>query len=363
MLGTFIFAARYAYSGMLAIETVNLRKVYKVKTISGYAGEGPGGMLYGIYKALTAKWRVVEALRGVNLKVERGSFHGLLGPNGSGKTTLLEILATLRVPTEGRAFVMGYDTVRERSKVLEVIDYIPGILTGGAWVNGNLTGRQNLMIMAKMYGISKDKVDEVLSLVNLQEEADRPAGTYSSGLYARLVIALGLLREAQVMLMDEPFAGISYETRAELKEYLARLSHEKGVTILYSTHDLEEAEELCDSVSLMYRGRIIAAGSPRELISSLGKSKVIIIESSRVSRGTLSKLSSSSDFLDFDEELVNAERSTYRMRIRVEEVEGILPKLIRFLIEEGCHIHHIRIKEPSLKDVFLHYAKGGEGAA
>jgi len=344
---------------MLAVEAYGVKKVYRVKTVSGYFGEAPGSMLYGLYKALTAKWRTVEALKGVSLRIEKGAFYGVLGPNGSGKTTLLEILATLRVPTEGEVYVLGHDVVREKEKVVELVSYIPGVLTGGAWVEPKLTGRQNLVMMAKVYGARREEVDEVLSLVGLEDEADRPAGTYSSGMYARLVLALGLLRRAQIMIMDEPFAGVSYETRLELKGYLERINREHGVTIVYSTHDLEEAEELCDKVSLMHKGRVIAEGTPRELVKSIGRGEVIVLDILKAGEAVISRLGGLSGVIDLNYSSLNLEEGLYRVRVRVEDSREVLPGIVEVVVREGCFIRHVEVRRPTLEDVFLHYVKRG----
>ena len=211
----------------------------------------------------------VRALDGLGFAVEAGIVFGLLGPNGAGKSTTVKILTTLARADEGRAVVAGYDVVRESDRVRRAI----GVVGQKPGVDPEATGRENLRLHADLYGLppreARARVDELLERFALAEAAGRLARTYSGGMQRRLDVAMGLVHRPEVLFLDEPTTGLDPEARAELWEEIERLARDEGVTVLLTTHYLEEADRLAADVAIVDRGRVVAQGSPDRLKSEL----------------------------------------------------------------------------------------------
>jgi len=220
----------------------------------------------------------VEALRGIDLTVAPGEVHGLLGPNGAGKTTLCRILATLLLPTSGEATVFGYDVVHGFADVRRRV----GIVLGGErGLYPKLTASQNLRFWAALYGVARrgrrPLAEQLLSRVGLSEWGDEPVETYSRGMRQRLHLARGLVGAPSLLLLDEPTSGMDPLAAARFRALVAELRDE-GRTILITTHNLAEAQDLCDRVTLIDRGAVVAAGRPVELTSFVGDGRRIEAE-------------------------------------------------------------------------------------
>jgi ABC-2 type transport system ATP-binding protein len=218
----------------------------------------------------------VRAVDGVSFCIRRGEIFSLLGPNGAGKTTTVKMLATLLKPTEGDAYIMGRSVVRDRREVRRLIGLAPQDLTS----DDEMTGWENVYIQARLYGYPPSEARErarwALEYMGLLDVAHRRAGTYSGGMRRRLEIAMSLVHKPQVLFLDEPTLGLDVQSRRHLWSLIRSLRRE-GVTILLTTHYMEEAEELSDRVAIIDRGRIIAEGTPRELSSKLGGERVHIL--------------------------------------------------------------------------------------
>jgi len=204
--------------------------------------------------------------------VREGEVFGVLGPNGAGKTTLIKILCTLILPTSGEAYVNGYDIVKESGKVRESIGFVTTDERSFYW---RLTGRQNLEFFASLHNFysrdARDIVDELLDVVDLKDRADERFLNYSAGMKQRMAIARGLLNEPEVLFMDEPTRSLDPGAAQSLRDFIKRhIVKERGNTIFISTHNLDEAEELCDRVAIFDEGKINVVGSPDELKSNLG---------------------------------------------------------------------------------------------
>jgi len=235
-----------------AVETVDLCKTY-----AGGKGQTP-----------------VRALDNVSLAVPAGSFFGLLGPNGAGKSTLINILAGLVIPTSGEARIWGYDIDRDMRAARRAIGVVPQELN----IDPFFTPRESLEVQAGLYGVPKHlrRTDEILSAVGLSRQADSYARTLSGGMRRRLLVAKAMIHSPPVLVLDEPTAGVDVELRRQLWTYVRRLK-ESGVTILLTTHYLEEAEELCDRIAIINHGRVIACETTEALLRRLDSKELSVI--------------------------------------------------------------------------------------
>src|SRR5579859_1016778 len=219
---------------------------------------------------ISRKFKEVVAVGGVSFDITPGEIFGLLGPNGAGKTTTIRILVTLLPPDSGAADVFGHDVVKETMAVRRMIGYVPQQLSA----DGSLTGWENVMLFARLYDLPrrtrKPAVSHALELMGLGDAKDRLVSTYSGGMIRRLELAQALINQPRLLVLDEPTIGLDPIARGEVWERVQALRHEIGTTILMTTHYMEEAEQLCDRVALMNRGRINAIGSPSELKRALG---------------------------------------------------------------------------------------------
>jgi ABC-2 type transport system ATP-binding protein len=287
------------------------------------------------------KGEPVEALGGISLTVPDGEVHGLLGPNGAGKTTLCKILATVLLPSSGTARVCGHDVVTETARVRR----LTGIVFGGEkGLYQRLTPRQNLKYWAALYrlprreGIRRTK--ELLSMVGLDERADDPVETFSRGMKQRLHLARGLLADPRLVILDEPTTGMDPVAARDSRSLIGRLKDE-GRTVLITTHDMNEAEAVCDRVSLIADGRLIATESPR----TIGKwiTRYEWIEAEQVPAELQAALADMPGVI-----------SIIRLREGLTRIEadGAAPQVLRLLVDAG--VSRVRSAPPSLEDVYLH---------
>jgi len=221
-------------------------------------------------EGLTYRFGEYTAVDGVDLRVRAGEVFGLLGPNGAGKTTTIRVLTTLLPAAEGNARIFGVDVARHRMRIRRLIGYVPQQLSADA----NLTGRENVGLFARLFDVPRreraGRIEEALESMGLMEAADRLAGTYSGGMIRRLELAQALINRPRVLILDEPTIGLDPIARAGVWERLQELRASSGTTILLTTHYLDEADHLCETVAMMHRGRLQAVGPPEELKAELG---------------------------------------------------------------------------------------------
>jgi ABC-2 type transport system ATP-binding protein len=219
---------------------------------------------------LTRRFGDVVAVDEVSVRIERSTVFGLLGSNGAGKSTLIKMLTTLLPPSSGRARVAGHDVEREPREVRRRIGYVPQLVSA----DGTLTGRENLLLFARLYGVPRGeraaRIDQALAFMDLTGVAGRLVRTYSGGMIRRLEIAQALLHRPGVLFLDEPTVGLDPVARHAVWERLRQLRTEFGTTILLTTHDMEEADELCDALAILHRGKVRVSGTPEALKSALG---------------------------------------------------------------------------------------------
>ncbi|MGD0954011.1 MAG: ATP-binding cassette domain-containing protein, partial [Methanotrichaceae archaeon] len=216
-------------------------------------------------RGLTKRFGDLVAVDNVDLEIAKGELFGLLGPNGAGKTTIIKMLTTMLRPTEGEARVWGHNVAKERNEVRSSI----GVVFQDPSIDNMLTGRENLDFHGRMYGMDgslrKKRIDEVLELVELTDKADIKMEDYSGGMQRRLEIARGLMHHPKVLFLDEPTLGLDAQTRHYIWQYVEKLNEQEGVTIVLTTHYMEEADYLCDHVAIVDNGRIVALDTPKNL--------------------------------------------------------------------------------------------------
>ncbi|MGA2716874.1 MAG: ATP-binding cassette domain-containing protein [Bryobacteraceae bacterium] len=219
---------------------------------------------------LTRRFADMVALNELTLSVPYGSIFGLLGPNGAGKSTLIKMLTTLLPPSSGTAIVAGFDIVRQPAQVRRHIGYVSQMLSA----DGDLTGHENLLISAKLYGLPpaerNERIAQALNFMELADAQDKMVRQYSGGMIRRLEIAQSMLHRPQVLFLDEPTVGLDPAARHSVWQRILQLRKEFGTTVLMTTHDMGEADSLCDAVAFLHRGALLAKGTPAELKQALG---------------------------------------------------------------------------------------------
>jgi ABC-2 type transport system ATP-binding protein len=220
---------------------------------------------------LTRRFNSLTAVNELSVAVAEGEVFGLLGPNGAGKTTTIKMLITLLPPSSGRARVAGLDVVSQAPAVRRVIGYVPQMLSA----DGTLTGFENLNIFAKLYELPRrqrrQRVETALAFMGLEDSAHKLVRQYSGGMIRRLEIAQSLLHRPRVLFLDEPTIGLDPAARRAVWQHIEQLRREFGTTVVLTTHQMEEADQLCQTVAIMHQGRLVALGSPRELKASIGR--------------------------------------------------------------------------------------------
>ncbi len=312
--------------------------------------------------------KTVEALRGVDLETRWGEVFGLLGPNGAGKTTTVKILSTLLLPDDGWARVAGYDVVNEYIEVRRRIGVVLSVERGFFW---KLTGRENLRYFAMLRGLRgaelEKRVDEVLRLVSLTElgAADKLYEEYSLGMKARLALARALVHDPPILILDEPTLGLDPPSARRIRELIVRLAREEGKAVLVTTHNMYEAELICDRVAVIAKGRIIAMGSPEELKSLIAKEVPVIVRFS--SRGKLveapsleAKLRRELGVEKFSLSVDGEGRNVLRVLARSGEEEETIARVVGLLSGLGYRVRSIEVAKPSLEDVFIALTGGEE---
>ncbi|MCC6222667.1 MAG: ATP-binding cassette domain-containing protein [Thermoleophilia bacterium] len=289
----------------------------------------------------------VRALDGLGFAVSEGEVYGLLGPNGAGKSTTVKILATLSTPDAGTARVAGYDVAREASAVRRSIGYVPQ----ASGVDVHATGRENLLLQGRVQRVPpaelRRRMDELLVTFGLAEFADRIVRTYSGGMKRRLDEAMGLVHRPVVLFLDEPTTGLDPEARAAMWEELERLAGEERLTILLTTHYLEEADRLAKRVAIVSRGRVAVEGSPDGLKRRLSGDAVTV----ELAGGDVAAAAVVVERLGAVEETVVDGR---HLRARVEHGAQAVPGILSALEANGIAVASVTVARPSLDDVYLH---------
>ncbi len=327
----------------VSIEAVDLTRVYKTTS----------GMLW------RRKRKETLAVDHINFSIQRGELFGLLGPNGAGKTTTVKILATLLEPTGGVAFVEGFDVVKEPRRVQEIVNMVAG---GERMLYFRLTGRENLRYFSDLYGvprpIAKKRIDELLDMVGLRGREDDFVEQYSKGMKQRLQIARGLVNDPQVLLLDEPTIGLDPHIARDLRTFIReRLVEKLGKTVLLTTHYMYEAEELCDKVAIIDKGRVVAQDTPeklRDTVSSEISLRLTVLGDTSSLEQLLKKAGGiTAHSIEQEEEGGEATVTI------VAADDKSASSLVSEILAAGFKVRRFETRKPSLEDVFVKLTSRG----
>ncbi|MDQ2692638.1 MAG: ATP-binding cassette domain-containing protein [Chloroflexota bacterium] len=297
---------------------------------------------------LVKKYGDFTAVKGISFDIKEGEIFSLLGPNGAGKTTTISMLSTLYTPTSGDATIGGHSIIKNPMAVKEVIGVVPQEIA----LYEDLTARENLIFWGQMYGLSgktlNSRVDEVLEQIGLTERARNRVKTYSGGMKRRVNIGVGLLHKPRLLFMDEPTVGIDPQSRRAILDTVKDLNRQ-GMTVLYTTHYMEEAQELSDRVGIIDHGELIAIGTQKELTQQIGQTETLILHMSD-NDDPQALAHSLKDVTD----VLEATATDHQVSIITREAEEILAAVVNKANERGIKIRSIDIREPNLEAVFLH---------
>ncbi len=288
------------------------------------------------------------AVDGIAFRIQEGEIFSLLGPNGAGKTTTISMLSCLMRPSDGDAFVAGHSVTRQPMAVKQAIGVVPQEIA----LYDRLSGRQNLAFWGHMYNLGgqelRERTDEVLEITGLAERADDRVESYSGGMKRRLNIGVGLLHRPRLIYMDEPTVGIDPQSRRRILDTIQELNRQ-GMTVLYTTHYMEEAQELSDRVAIMDRGQVIALGTQQELTELVGENEALRLHLSEGQSGTLL-----AEALTGTPDVIETSAIDDQVVVIVSAAEEALPAVIGAANELGVRIRSVDIEEPNLEAVFLH---------
>ncbi|MEU1591583.1 ATP-binding cassette domain-containing protein [Streptomyces sp. NPDC005708] len=295
----------------------------------------------------------ITALNGMDITVEPGTVFGLLGPNGAGKSTTVKILTTLARPDSGSATVAGHDVLRHPDRVRRAI----GVVAQNSGADPVATGRENLQLQGRLYGLKgravNARVDELLERFTLTDAAGRQVKGYSGGMRRRLDVALGLVHRPEVLFLDEPTTGLDPEARTAMWEEIARLAGEEGLTILLTTHYLEEADRLAERIAIVDRGRVVVEGTPDSLKGELRGDAVHLELREAVGDAGRTLLRGALVGLPGVHEVHLDGR---RASVRADDGAAAVPALLAALERAGVGVAAATVARPSLDDVYLRYA-------
>ncbi len=296
---------------------------------------------------LKKKYKKTVAVDGVNLYLEQGEIVGLLGPNGAGKSTTISMMSTLIKPTNGDVRFFNESIVKKPHDLRKQLGVVPQEIA----LYYDLTARENLLFFGKIYRIGKKqlekKIDEVLEIIGLKEKQNDLVKTFSGGMKRRLNIGVALLHEPSLIFMDEPTVGIDPQSRSYILETVKRLNREKDMTIVYTSHYMEEVEYLCDRIYIMDKGHIIASGTQEEIKNILSQEQTFVIEAEALKDSLVASL--------------KKEPIVRQLSVQNNTVSIIVPKeanffqtIIQKAEEAQVNLKSVQVQKPSLEDVFLH---------
>lgn len=301
-------------------------------------------------RGLVKKYGSLAAVNGINLRIKKGELFGFLGPNGAGKTTTIRILTTLANPTEGSARIVEYDLFKDAARIRAIIGVVPQSFA----LFEELSPMENLWFIGELYGMDakeiKVKSEELLKVVDLYSKKDVISSGFSGGMKQRLSVAASLLHTPEILFMDEPTTGLDPQSRIALRELTKKLN-KQGITIVYTTHDMEEADKLCDRIAIMDHGKIIAEGTPQELKDQYGSGYLIRVEVDKRDEKLIEELKNISGS-------TKAVVSNNTIEIHAKTISGgLVHNLSKYLAGRNVKVKELRITEPTLEEVFINLTK------
>ncbi|MGI0060073.1 MAG: ATP-binding cassette domain-containing protein [Nitrosotalea sp.] len=290
-----------------------------------------------------------RAVNGISFTVREGEIFGLLGPNGAGKTTAIRMITSLTTPTSGSVQVFGSNVSNSSEQVRQMVGYIPQSIS----VDADLTAYENLLIYAKLFYVNKNERDKrirfALEYMGLSDRTDDLAKRFSGGMMRRLEVAQALVNQPKMLILDEPSIGLDPSSKMQMWKYLKKLNEDFHTTILITTHDMSEADELCDKIAIMSSGKIAVIGSPVDLKESVGKETLAI---------TLKSQSSSEQVLPvLDDEFGLVSQDGNIIKISTRNGEQAIPRILQSFRNAGLDVDSVSLNKITLDDVFIKYAK------
>nr|WP_235788405.1 ABC transporter ATP-binding protein [Salipaludibacillus sp. CUR1] len=292
-------------------------------------------------------YKGTAAVDSVNLFLEKGESVGLLGPNGAGKSTTISMIASLIAPSAGDVRLNGKSVLKHPNEIRKVLGIVPQEIA----LYPELTAFENLKFFGRIYGLKGEalsrRVQEVLKLLGLEDRQKDLVKTYSGGMKRRINIGAALLHQPEILIMDEPTVGIDPQSRSYILDTVRKLNEEKGMTVLYTSHYMEEVERLCDRVYIMDHGKVIASGTKDELKSILSGEEAILVEMDRDYPGLVKEL-------EADEAILQTIEIDKGLKLIVPKGSRLLGKIFQAAERHGAQISNITVQVPTLEDVFLH---------
>jgi len=288
----------------------------------------------------------VVAVKGIDFDVFEGEVFGFLGPNGAGKSTTISMITTLLLPTSGTVSLNGHDVVKESTKVRSLIGLVPQNLTA----DDELSGRENMELQADLYNVPKDiakeRIDELLKIVKLEDAAKRKVDTYSGGMRKRLELVEGLIHRPKILFLDEPTLGLDIQTREIIWDYIRHIREENNMTVFLTTHYLEEADALCDRIAIIDEGEIKIIGTPAELKASLGGDSIDVVFEDETDH---------SDILRSLDNVSDVTKNGMEYRIKTMNGDQTMTDTLAISAKEGWRVKSVSLHRPSMNQVFLQY--------
>jgi ABC-2 type transport system ATP-binding protein len=338
----------------VAIETNNLTKIFesKVRIFEPRSS---------IIKRKESK--TVTAVDHINLEIKEGELFGLLGPNGAGKTTLVKILCTLLPPDEGDAIVNGFDITREQMSVKRSLGTLFSVGERGAF--WRLNGYSNLEFFSAIYNVPRrrrhERIMEVLDLVGLKDKAFEPYQKYSGGMKRKLALARALLPDPPILLLDEPTSGLDVMSSRIMREFIrTSLSRKAGKTVLYTTHYVEEASQICDRIGILNKGKLIACDTPDGIKGIMKKGEAMDIRVTSITDAQIQAIKTMDGVVGMASDVQDSVLGQTRLRLHLETIDS-LPMVLDFLFKEKIRLIDFRREEPTLEDAFIKLTGTGLG--
>jgi ABC-2 type transport system ATP-binding protein len=338
----------------VAIETHNLTKTFKSKIRNPETQSS-------IFNR--KELETVKAVDHLNLKIQKGELFGLLGPNGAGKTTLVKILCTLLPPDEGNACVNGFDVVRQQMGVKRSIGALFSV--GERGVFWRLNGYRNLEFFSAIYNVPRrkrhERIMEVLDLVGLKDKAFEHYQKYSGGMKRKLALARALLPDPPILLLDEPTTGLDVGSSRSLREFIKNnLSRKAGKTVLYTTHYVEEASQICDRICILNRGKLVACDTPDAIKGITKKGEVVDIRVKAITDAQIEAIKTLDGVVEMVSEVEDSVLGQRRLRLHLKNIDS-LPTVLDFFFKEKIRLIDLKREEPTLEDAFIKLTGTGLG--